>query len=86
MDLTSSDPYCEINCNTVRLRTTVRWKTLNPEYNESFEIDVTNPCATLNISVKDKDFLGNDDFMGQVSEYSNKYLMQYCLVSVIELL
>jgi Ca2+-dependent lipid-binding protein len=38
-----SDPYCEINCNGVTVRTSVKWAQLNPEYKETFEIDVTNP-------------------------------------------
>lgn len=66
MDLTSSDPYCEINCNGLTLQSSVKWVNLNPEFHESFEIDVTNPSAVLNIVVKDKDYFGSDDFMGQV--------------------
>eukprot|EP01038_Epipyxis_sp_PR26KG_P006206 gene6206-8548_t len=66
MDLFSSDPYCDIICNGSSLQTTVKWTNLNPEYHESFEIDVTNPAATLNIVVKDRDYFGADDFMGQV--------------------
>lgn len=67
MDITTSDPYCEINCNGVSLQSSVKWTNLNPEYHESFEIDVTNPTAVLNIVVKDKDYFGSDDFMGQVN-------------------
>jgi hypothetical protein len=66
MDISSSDPYCEIRCNGLSLQTSVKWTNLNPEYHESFEIDVTNPLATLNIIVKDRDYFGEDDFMGQV--------------------
>ncbi len=66
MDLTTSDPYCDIFCNGINLQTTVKWKCLDPEFHESFEIDVTNPSAVLNIQVKDKDFFGSDDFMGQI--------------------
>lgn len=66
MDITSSDPYCEINCNGLMLQSSVKWANLNPEYHESFEIDVTNPSALLNIVVKDKDYFGSDDFMGQI--------------------
>jgi hypothetical protein len=66
MDVTSSDPYCDIFCNGTNLQTSVKWRNLNPEFHESFEIDVTNPLAQLNIQVKDKDYLGADDFMGQV--------------------
>ena len=66
MDLSTSDPYCEIICNGMSLQTSVKWANLNPEFHESFEIDVTNPSATVNIVVKDKDYLGSDDFMGQI--------------------
>lgn len=66
MDITSSDPYCDIICNGITLQSSVKWTNLNPEYHESFEIDVTNPSATLNIVVKDKDYFGSDDFMGQI--------------------
>ena len=66
MDITSSDPYCDIICNGMTLQSSVKWTNLNPEYHESFEIDVTNPSATLNIVVKDKDYFGSDDFMGQI--------------------
>ena len=38
-----SDPYCLISCNGTTVQTSVQWATLNPEFKESFEIDVTNP-------------------------------------------
>jgi Ca2+-dependent lipid-binding protein len=66
MDITSSDPYCDIRCNGLALQSSVKWTNLNPEYHESFEIDVTNPAALLTIVVMDKDYFGSDDFMGQV--------------------
>lgn len=67
MDLTTSDPYCDITCNGINLQTSVKWENLNPEFHESFEIDVTNPAAELAVVVKDKDYFGSDDFMGQIS-------------------
>jgi hypothetical protein len=65
-DVSFSDPFCEIHCNGKNLQTSVKWSNLNPIWNESFEIDVTNPAAVLNIIVKDKDYIGNDDFLGQI--------------------
>lgn len=65
-DISTSDPFCEILCNGKNLQTSVKWSNLNPVWNEKFEIDVTNPDAGLNIIVKDKDYIGNDDFLGQV--------------------
>ncbi|CAM9115659.1 unnamed protein product, partial [Ectocarpus fasciculatus] len=65
-DLGSSDPFCDIFCNERRLQTTVKWTNLNPIWNEDFQIDVTNPEAGLNIVVKDYDYIGDDDFLGQM--------------------
>jgi hypothetical protein len=80
MDISTSDPYCEINCNGISLQTSIKWRNLNPEYHESFEIDVTNPSALLNIVVKDKDYFGADDFMGQVTLLLVLYSAVYAAV------
>jgi hypothetical protein len=66
-DLGSSDPFCDIYCNERHLQTSVKWATLNPIWNEEFQIDVTNPNAELKIIVKDYDYIGEDDFLGQVT-------------------
>jgi hypothetical protein len=79
MDISTSDPYCEINCNGISLQTSIKWRNLNPEYHESFEIDVTNPSALLNIVVKDKDYFGADDFMGQVTPFTVQLCTLLCL-------
>lgn len=73
MDLTSSDPFCDIFCNAKNLQTSVKYGQMNPEFHERFEIDVTNPSATVKIVVKDKDFLSDDDFMGQVELKLNDF-------------
>jgi hypothetical protein len=65
VEFNSSDPYCDIHCNGHNLQTAVKWKNLNPEYHESFEIDVTNPQAELVIQVKSHDLLFSV-FMGQI--------------------
>lgn len=66
-DAARADPYCLISCNEHLLRTSVMWGNVNPDFYESFEIDVTNPSAVLFIQVKDKEFFGADDLIGQVS-------------------
>eukprot|EP01035_Chromulina_nebulosa_P020505 gene20505-26599_t len=68
MDVSSgaSDPYCVISCNGTTVQTSVKWANLNPDFKERFEIDVTNPGATVLVVVMDKDTFGSDDFMGQV--------------------
>jgi hypothetical protein len=69
----NSDPYCVINCNGHSLQTSVKWNNLNPDYYESFEIDVTNPSGELNIVVMDRDYFGSDDFMGQIVLKLNEF-------------
>jgi C2 domain len=53
LDSSYSDPYCLIYCNNKLFRTTTKWGTLHPHYEETFEMDVTNPLATLRIEVRD---------------------------------
>jgi hypothetical protein len=65
VEFNSSDPFADIFCNGHNLQTSVKWKNLNPEYHESFEIDVTNPQAELIIKMKSHDVLFNL-FLGQV--------------------
>ncbi len=66
MDMSTSDPFCRILCNGSILETSVKWQNLNPDFYESFEIDVTNPTAKCEIIVFDKDYIGSDDFMGKI--------------------
>ena len=47
IDGMSSDPYIIVYCNNKIYRTVTKWGTLHPRYDESFEIDVTNPNATV---------------------------------------
>ena len=71
----SSDPFIEISLspyskeNKQKFRTSVKWKTLDPEYLEEFKftnIDLkTLLTKTIEISVWDKDF-GKNDFIGVV--------------------
>ena len=65
-DLDTSDPYVVISCNGTQLQSTVKWRNLNPVYYETFQIDVTNSGAKLNFSVYDYDYIGSDDFLGQI--------------------
>jgi hypothetical protein len=65
-DIDTSDPYIKLTCNGYELESSVKWRNLNPVYNEKFEIDVTNNGAKLNIAVFDYDYIGSDDFLGQI--------------------
>lgn len=61
-----SDPYCkfELNGNTV-FKTKVQKKTLQPAWNEFFEVDITSrTAAQFNCKIYDWDFGDKADFLG----------------------
>ena len=68
-DILTSDPYCDIFCNGKNVQTTIKYTDLNPVWNEYFELDVTDPYAVLQIVVMDFDYVGSNDFLGQVVIY-----------------
>lgn len=64
-DLTTSDPYCVLKLGTQTCKTTTKYKTLNPVYNENFSFS-WDGLESLLVEVYDKDELTKDDHMGQV--------------------
>jgi Ca2+-dependent lipid-binding protein len=61
-----SDPYCKIILNGQEVyKTATHKKTLNPKWNESFEIPVpSRTAAKFRIEVFDRDLGDKDDFLG----------------------
>lgn len=62
-DLTTSDPYCVLKLGTQTCKTTTKYKTLQPVYNEYFSFS-WNGLEALVVEVFDKDELTKDDHMG----------------------
>eukprot|EP01132_Coremiostelium_polycephalum_P006102 gene6102-7603_t len=75
-----SDPYVKIHVpksvedkkpgykKEKPLTTSVQKETLNPQWNESFKLEIERVCDDLIIlEVWDKDMIGNDDFLGFVT-------------------
>jgi hypothetical protein len=65
-----SDPYCIVSVsgrkNTKR-QTSVRKKTLSPEWRETFRLPIVDPQGdTLKVQVWDKDRVTSDDYLGEV--------------------
>jgi len=61
-----SDPYCKIILNGAEVyKTSTQKKTLNPKWNESFEIPIpSRTAATFRVEVFDRDLGDKDDFLG----------------------
>lgn len=69
MDLLGlSDPYVKLNLSGEKLpskKTTIKKKTLNPEWNEEFKLSVKDPLSqVLHINVYDWDKVGSHDRLG----------------------
>lgn len=64
-DFNNSDPFVSINCNRRQTKTKVIMKTLDPEWNEHFEIDITDPFHIIKVIVYDWDRFSSNDFLGQ---------------------
>ncbi|KAE9554499.1 hypothetical protein FO519_002310 [Halicephalobus sp. NKZ332] len=81
MDSTGfSDPYCKVsltplNNKSHRLKTSIKKRTLNPEFNETLQFIVPFkdlPKKTLEIGVYDHDVGKHDDYIGKLSYYCQK--------------
>ena len=65
-DFNNSDPFAVVLANRRKVRTKTIMKTLDPVWNESFEIDVTDPYHIVKVVVYDWDKWSSNDFLGQV--------------------
>ena len=63
-DFTSSDPYCVLTLGLQSRKSSVKYKCLNPTYNEQFSFS-WNGEDMLVVEVYDKDELSKDDHMGK---------------------
>ncbi|KAL7637597.1 UNVERIFIED_CONTAM: hypothetical protein RMT77_012326 [Armadillidium vulgare] len=69
-----SDPYVKVQLKQAKIvqkkfKTTVKWRNLNPEFNEEFAFEMKRnelPKKTLEVRVFDKDVGRMDDFIGGV--------------------
>eukprot|EP01125_Pyxidicula_operculata_P012223 TRINITY_DN4003_c0_g1_i1.p1 TRINITY_DN4003_c0_g1~~TRINITY_DN4003_c0_g1_i1.p1 ORF type:complete len:543 (+),score=153.70 TRINITY_DN4003_c0_g1_i1:56-1684(+) len=85
-----SDPYIVVQINNSKKKTKIIFKTLEPDWNESFQFDVAGLDENANdilLTVYDHDDLGGDDYMGSVfvllkTAYNTKEQKSYDLFSV----
>ncbi|KAL5574003.1 hypothetical protein UlMin_023600 [Ulmus minor] len=63
-DVISSDPYVVLKLGKQKLKTRVMKGNVNPEWNESFTLSVSEPNLPIQLCVYDKDTFSFDDKMG----------------------
>ena len=62
----TSDPYVNVYVGSSIMKTGIKYKTLNPEWNALFSFDMNRSCRYAKIEVFDKDNAKSDDFIGRV--------------------
>jgi hypothetical protein len=62
----TSDPYCTIRFGTEKHKTSVRHKTTDPVWEESFEFLLHDWRQHISLSIKDSDFAKTDDLLGSI--------------------
>jgi Ca2+-dependent lipid-binding protein len=60
----TSDPYVRVKVRNEEYVTRTQYKTLNPMYDQTFELFCDDPSAVLHVSLFDED-VGSQDFLGQ---------------------
>ncbi|KAL5708457.1 Protein C2-DOMAIN ABA-RELATED 5 [Ranunculus cassubicifolius] len=74
-DVRSSDPYVVIKMGRQRLKTSVMYNNVNPEWNEELTLSVVDPNLPVKLTVYDKDTFSADDKMGE-AEFEIKSFME----------
>ena len=62
----TSDPYCILEVGDNIIETSVKLKTLNPRWNESFSFPIVTGDEVLHITVLDQDRGKEDDYEGKI--------------------
>lgn len=61
----SSDPFVTLSVHGQKAKSKVQKKTLAPQWNETFDLNVDDTSAVLHVQVYDYDLIGSNDFMGE---------------------
>lgn len=74
-DVRSSDPYIVIKMGKQKLKTSVMYNNVNPEWNEDLTLSVADTTLPVKLTVYDKDTFSMDDKMGD-AEFDIKPFME----------
>ncbi|XP_031105925.1 protein C2-DOMAIN ABA-RELATED 4 [Ipomoea triloba] len=74
-DVMSSDPYVVVKMGKQKLKTRFIRKDINPEWNEDLTLSVSDPDASIKLTVYDHDTFTKDDKMGD-AEFNIKAFIE----------
>ena len=60
----TSDPYCRVTLGGIKLKTSTVKKSLEPEWNSTFEVEAREASQSVEFAVYDYDLVGADDLIG----------------------
>lgn len=66
----SSDPYCLLRCGSDKHRSVIKYRNLNPRWDQTFEFSISpiqRVSGRLLIECRDHDMLNDDDFLGNAT-------------------
>lgn len=73
-DVRSSDPYVVIKMYNQKLKTHIKKKNVNPEWNEDLTLSVIDPNHPVTLTVYDHDTFSKDDKMGDAVFDASTYI------------
>ncbi|KAL6589561.1 hypothetical protein ACP70R_004349 [Stipagrostis hirtigluma subsp. patula] len=71
----SSDPYVVLRHGSQKVKSSVKYHTTNPEWNEELTLSITNMMQPVKIELFDKDTFTADDSMGDA---------EFCILDFVE--
>ena len=78
-----SDPFAVVQLGNERLRTHTVYKTLHPEWNKTFDLDIRDLSHVLYITVFDEDSNGRAEFLGKIAlslyDIQDEHVTKYAL-------
>jgi len=78
-----SDPFAVIELGNERLRTHTVYKTLHPEWNKTFDLDIHDLSHVLYVTIYDEDSNGRAEFLGKIAlplnELENHFIVKIAL-------
>ncbi|KAL6840671.1 hypothetical protein ACP4OV_029535 [Aristida adscensionis] len=72
----SSDPYVVLRHGSQKVKSSVKYHTTNPEWNEELTLSITNMMQPVKLELFDKDTFTADDSMGDA---------EFCILDFVEI-